>query len=112
MPGRVDLVRCDADPLHVLGHALEPPDHPPLRHLLHQLLAIEAAPLGDLLEDRVDEGEVPVPDDMAEGDGEYRLDPGGAAGDNADRPGRRDSGDGRVAKRLPVLVDAPVPAGE
>src|SRR5262249_58697882 len=54
----------------------------------------------DGAEVRVELGELGAVEDVAAvGERVYRLDAAGAAGDDADRAGRRDGGGGRVAER-------------
>src|SRR5215210_318323 len=76
-----------------------------LRDLLHQLLRVEAALLGELDELGVDVGHLHVGLPTHEGDGEEWLDAARAAGDHGDRSRRRYGGDGRVPNAVaPRLV--------
>jgi hypothetical protein len=81
----------------------------------HQLLAVEAALDRDLLEDRVHLDEAVVVHDGADvGDREERLDARGAVGDDRERAGWRDRGDGGVADRAAIgrVVDRPSKFGK
>jgi hypothetical protein len=63
------------DPPHLLRDLLYAVQGAQASDLLHQLVAVEAALPRHPLELRVDEGQVPIPHYVAEGDGKQRLDP-------------------------------------
>ena len=94
------------DLAEILRDAGDVVERPALGDLLHQGLAAEPAARGDLLEDRVDEGQVPVLDVVPVRDREEGFDARGAARDDADRPCGGDGRDRRVPERGPVGVDA------
>ena len=74
--------------------------------LFHQPVAVQAARLQDLLEHGVDFDHFGAVHNVADKDiGEYRFDTRGAAGDDGKRAGRRNRGDGRVAKRRSARID-------
>ena len=112
VPLRRDLVGGDEHLADVFRHPGQAVQRPLLGHLLHQLRGVEPPPLRHRLEVGIREREVPVAHDVAEGDGEERFDPGGAAGDDADRPR---GGDGRhrgIPDRLALAIGASSPVGE
>ena len=108
------VVGGDEHLLEVVGHVRHLVEGAARGHLLHEVLAVEAAAPHGLLEERVRLRHLRVVHDVPdEGQGEQRLHPAGAPGDDADGPRGRDGGEGGVPQApVPLLPEAPLEVGE
>src|SRR5690606_8441350 len=102
-----DFMGCYEDPLYVLGHLGQAMNGATAKNLVHELIAVEAPLLGDLLEDRIDEPQRPLTDFVDERECEARVDTRRAFGGDADCAGRGNCRRRRVAERGASLISAP-----